>query len=166
MVDVTATRAGLDGALDFANELFNALEFARHSVIVTAPDASFSRERIDDKERPPKKDRRQRPHLRWHFVASLANSCLLRLYCLWIGSVIEMIEPVQMRYVDGKYIRKSEYVQSKFNQYHDYIWTTTRNLPAGRLCLVVYASYRNLYWSMSFQVLTLDRYLDFAIFIN
>jgi hypothetical protein len=66
-------------------------------------------------------------------------------------AVIEMTESVLMRYVDGKYIRESVYIQSKTRRYHDHTWTTTQNLPTGRLRLVVYAPYRNVSWSMSFQ---------------
>ena len=62
LVDVTALRSGLDNALEFANDLFNALESAGHRVMIAPPDAQFWRERIDTKEVPPKKDPRYDPY--------------------------------------------------------------------------------------------------------
>lgn len=67
-------------------------------------------------------------------------------------AVIEMSESVEMRYVNGKYIRESEYVPPRTSRrYVDHTWTTTWELPCGRLRLVVYAPYRNVSWSISFQ---------------
>jgi hypothetical protein len=55
MVDVTASRAGLDKALAFANELFNALESAGHRVLISSPAENFTRAHIDEHEQLPKK---------------------------------------------------------------------------------------------------------------
>jgi hypothetical protein len=41
LVDVSASRFALDKALDFANDLFNALESAGHRVVIAPPDAQF-----------------------------------------------------------------------------------------------------------------------------
>jgi len=38
LVDVTVSRSGLDKALAFANDLFNALESAGHRVVIAPPD--------------------------------------------------------------------------------------------------------------------------------
>ena len=54
LVDVTASRAGLDKALAFANDLFNALESAGHPVLISSPSENFSRPRIDALEQLPK----------------------------------------------------------------------------------------------------------------
>ncbi len=57
LVDVTASRAGLEKALSFANDLFNALESKGHRVIISAPSESFSRPRIEEHELPQKPQR-------------------------------------------------------------------------------------------------------------
>lgn len=151
LVDVTASRSGLDKALDFANELFNALESAGHRVVIAPPDAQFWRERIDEKEVPPKKDPRHDPYgydRRWspyRPTVTYVDSVAFGL------AIIEMTESVEMRYVNGKYIRESEYVPPKTKRYHDHTWTSTRDLPSGRLRLVVYAPCRSVSWSTSFQ---------------
>jgi hypothetical protein len=151
LVDVTASRSGLDKALEFANDLFNALESAGHRVVIAPPDAQFWRERIDEKEVPPKKDPRHDPYgydRRWspyRPTVAYVDSVTFGL------AIIEMTESVEMRYVNGKYIRESEYVPPKTKRYHDHTWTSTRDLPSGRLRLVVYAPYRSVSWSTSFQ---------------
>src|SRR5579872_1815930 len=55
LVDVTASRAGLDKALAFANNLFNALESAGHRVLISSPGENFTRAHIDEHEELPKK---------------------------------------------------------------------------------------------------------------
>jgi hypothetical protein len=152
LVDITVSRARLDNALGFANNLFNALESAGHRVVIAPPDAQLRRERVDEKEVPPKKDRRHDPygHDRlWSpyrptvaYVDSLAFGL----------AIVEMTESVVMRYVNGTYIRESDYVPPKASRrYVDHTWTTTRDLPSGRLRLLVYSPYRSVSWSMSFQ---------------
>ena len=62
LVDITVSRSGLDKALALANDLFNALESAGHRVVIAPPDAQFRRERVQEKEDPPKKDPRHDPY--------------------------------------------------------------------------------------------------------
>lgn len=63
-----------------------------------------------------------------------------------------MLEAVPVRYVNGKYVRESEYVPPKRPRLRlDSTWTTTEELPSGRLRLVVYSTYNDIDWSLSFQ---------------
>jgi hypothetical protein len=67
-------------------------------------------------------------------------------------AIVEMTESVAMRYVNGKYIWESDYVPPKASRRHvDHTWTTNRDLPSGRLRLLVYSPYRSVSWSTSFQ---------------
>ncbi len=50
LVDVTASRAALDKALAFANDLFNALESAGHRVLICSPAENFTRPSIEAHE--------------------------------------------------------------------------------------------------------------------
>ena len=64
-----------------------------------------------------------------------------------------------MRYVNGKYIRESEYRPAKTARgYADHTWTTTKNVASGRLRLVIYPPDRDISWSLSFQE-TIERTL-------
>jgi hypothetical protein len=151
LVDITASRSGLDKALDFANELFNALESAGHRVVIAPSDAQFHREHIDEKEVPPKKEPIYDPYgydRRW----SPFRPTVVYVDSIAFGlAVIEITESVEMRYVNGKYIRESEYVPPKNRRHVDHTWTTTRDLPSGRMRLVVYSPYRSVSWSARYQ---------------
>jgi hypothetical protein len=57
LVDITASRAGPDKALAFANDLFNALESAGHRVLISSSAESFTRAYIDEHEQLPKSKR-------------------------------------------------------------------------------------------------------------
>lgn len=151
LVDITASRSGLDKALEFANDLFNALESAGHRVVIAPPDAQFRRQRIDEKEVPPKKDPRHDPY-GYDRLWSPYRPTVAYVDSVAFGlAVIEMTESVLMRYVNGKYVREAEYVPPKTKRYHDHTWTSTQDLPSGRLRLVVYAPYHSVSWSSSYQ---------------
>jgi hypothetical protein len=152
LVDVTASRSGLDKALGFANDLFNALESAGHRVVIAPPDAQFGRERIYEKEILPKEERREDTY-GYDRLWSPYRPTVVYVDSLAFGlAIVEMTESVAMRYVNGKYIREADYVPPKSSRrYVDHTWTTTKDLPSGRLRLVVYAPYRSVSWSTSFQ---------------
>lgn len=152
LVDITVSRSGLDKALGFANDLFNALESAGHRVVIAPLDAQFRRERVQEKEEPPKKDPRHDPY-GYDRLWSPYRPTVAYVDSLAFGlAVVEMTESVAMRYVNGKYIRESDYVPPKASRRHvDHIWTTNRDLPSGRLRLLVYSPYRSVSWSTSFQ---------------
>jgi len=152
LVDVTASSAGLDKALGFANDLFNALESAGYRVLISSTAEDFTRPRIDEHEQLPKVQRNEHSydynHLWWPqrptvvYVGSVAFGL----------AVIEMSELVELRYVNGKYIRESDYKPPKTSaRFVDHSWTARRDIPCGRLRLFVYAPYRGVSWSISFQ---------------
>ncbi len=149
LVDVTASAAGHDKALAFANDLFNAFESAGHRVCFAPSNEPFSRHHIDEHEEiPESKEHHYDNHL-W------APS---RPTVVYVGTVpfglaiIEMTEAVLMRYANGKYIHESDYKPHKMSRaYADHTWTTTQHIPCSRLRLVVYSPYRDVSWSVSFQ---------------
>lgn len=152
MVDITASRAGLDKALAFANDLFNALESAGHRVLLSSPAENFARAHIDVHEQLPKK-----PNNAHQYYENRLWSPQ-RPTAVYVGSVafglavIEMSERVELRYVNGRYVRESDYKPPKASaRYVEHSWTTTKDIPCGRLRLVVYAPYPGVSWSMLFQ---------------
>jgi hypothetical protein len=100
LVDVTASRAGLDKALAFANDLFNALESASHRVLISSPAENFTRARIDEHEQLPKSQRSEQSYYYNHLWSPQ------RPTVVYVGSVafglavIEMSESVVLRYLN------------------------------------------------------------------
>ena len=152
LVDVTASSSALDKALGFANDLFNALESAGYRVLISSPAENFTRPRIDDHEQLPKVPRKEHSY-DYNRLWSPQRPTVVYVGSVAFGlAVIEMSESVALRYVNGKYIRESDYKPPKTSaRYVDHSWTTTKDIPCGRLRLVIYAPYRGVSWSISFQ---------------
>jgi len=143
LVDIHASKTGLDKALLFANDLFNALESAGHRV--TFPSNGAHRGEIDRYEQP----RKQQPG--YPTLWSPWNSTAVYIGTLPVAlSVVEMSESVRMRYVNGKYIRDSDHVPPR-RQYVDHTWTTTRDIPCGRLRLIAHSPHWRVNWSLMWQ---------------
>jgi hypothetical protein len=151
LVDVTASLAGLDKALCFANDLFNALESAGHRVCLASPGERFCRAHIDEHEEP-KPQRQEYPEYGRRLWAP-DRSTVVYVDMIPFGlAVIEMTESIEMRYVNGNYIRESDYKQPKTSRgYADHTWTTTKDFSCGRLRIVIYSLRHDVSWSMSFQ---------------
>lgn len=146
LVDVTASRACLDKALDFANDLFNAFESVGHRVVIAPPDEHLRRATPDERE---VRNRERGPY---HNSGPWSPN---RPTVVYVGSVavglaiVEMSEEVLLRYVRGKYIRDANYVPTPRSR--DYTWTTTNALPSGRLRLVAYCPSWRVTWSSDWQ---------------
>lgn len=149
LVDVTASSSGLHKALAFANDLFNALESADHRVLLALESEQLRRAEVDKDEHP----RKQRPHY-YSPVWSPSRPTVVYIGTVAIGlAIVEMSEEVVMRYVgNGQYIRDADYVPPKASRrYVDHTWTTTRDIPSGRLRLIAYSPYWRVAWSENWQ---------------
>lgn len=151
LVDVSASKAGLDKALAFANDLFNALESAGHRVVFAPAGEQLRRGEIDEHERPTK-----RQDYYYSRLWSPQRPTVVYIGTVAIGlAVVEMSEAVLMRYVNGKYIRDADYVPPKTShRYIDHSWTTTMEQPCGRLRLIAYSPYWRVTWSTQWQEAT------------
>jgi len=152
LADVTASAAGLDRALSFANDLFNALESAGHRVCLASSNEHFHRPHIDEHEEQPKPRRQEYPYNYSHLWTP-HRSTVAYVDAVPVGlAVLEMTESVVMRYANGQYIRESDYKQPKTPRGNvDHTWTTTKDLACGRLRLVIYSLHFDVSWSMSYQ---------------
>jgi hypothetical protein len=113
LVDVTASSAALDKALGFANYLFNALESAGYRVLISSRAEGFTRPHIDDHEQLPKIPRNERSY-DYNRLWSPQRPTVVYVGSVAFGlAVIEMSESVVLQYVNGKYIRESDYKPPK-----------------------------------------------------
>ncbi|NYZ17993.1 hypothetical protein HL658_36105 [Azospirillum sp. RWY-5-1] len=63
-----------------------------------------------------------------------------------------MSEAVLMRYVRGAYIREADYIPPKRSRHQvEHSWTSTQELPSGRLRLIAYSPYGRVRWSTDWQ---------------
>lgn len=96
LVDVTASKACIERALEFANELFNAFESAGHRVVIARNDEHVSRPTIDEREV------RDKPRDRYYYSGlwSPYRPTVVYVGGLAIGlAIVETSETVLLRYV-------------------------------------------------------------------
>lgn len=148
LVDITTSKGGLVKALGLANDLFNQLSAAGYRVALAPSAGHFRREEIDEREIFPKKGRANWRRSHW----TPHSPTVVYVGTVAIGlSVVEMSENVAMRYANGKYVRESEYVAPRGRLQADHSWTTTRDLPSGRMRIVAYSPYHEATWSNIWQ---------------
>jgi hypothetical protein len=149
LVDLIVTKPSLDKALSFANQLFLSFEDRGYPVVLEPRGENFYRAAVDEHE-VPRKTRDDRYHNR---LWSPCRCTVVYVGTVAIGlTVIEMAEEVEVRYVDGKYIREQDYIPPKRSRYaHEFTWTTQKDYPTGRLCLQAYAPYRRAHWVKRWQ---------------
>ena len=148
LVDVTVSAEQLLRALALANELFNALDAAGYPVTLGYHGQGLFRSPIDENEVPSKT-----PHDRYPSLWTPSQPTLVHVGEVSIGlSLVELSESVLMRYVNGRYIRETDYrPPQSTRQFVDRSWTATRDLRTGRFRLIAYAPQPNVSWSKHWQ---------------
>src|SRR5260221_3053309 len=142
LVDLAVTKTGLDKALSFGNRLFNALEENGYRVLMAPNSEPFRRAEVDEHETPRKNRGYSNLWSPWRCTVVYIGTVAIGL------TIIEMSEEVEVRYVDGKYVRLSEYVPPKRSRYAvDHSWTSKRDFPTGRLCLQACSPYQRASWT-------------------
>jgi hypothetical protein len=152
--DVIASAAMIERTLDVASKLFNELEAAGARVVIAPGDQRWSGMVIDEREVP--KDDRQRHHYYQSSLWSPLRPTIAFFQDTAISiAVLEMTEPVLLRYVGHDkghegYIRETEYQTNPRKFRYDHGWTTTKDLPCGRLRIVAFSA-GGVKWSKSWQ---------------
>lgn len=142
LVDLSVTKEALEKALSFANELFLALEARGHRVVIAPTSELFRRAEVDERESP-------QGNSPYNNLWSPMRCTVVYVGTVAIGlSVIEMCEKAEARYVNGEYVRLTEFPSKRRDRYaFDRDWTTTHEFPTGRLCLQAYCPYPTAEWS-------------------
>ena len=121
--------------------LFLSLEDKGYRVVLAPNGEQFYRAEVDEHEVPPKNPK-------YNNLWSPGRCTVVYIGTVAIGlTIIEMSEEVEVRYVNGKYIREQDYVPARRGRYaFDHSWTTKKDFPTGRLCLQAYSPYPRTKW--------------------
>ena len=139
LVDICVTAACLDKALGFANALFLAFEARRHHVMLEPRDEQFQREPFDEREKPDGNH--------YNNLWSPARPTVVYIGTVAFGlTLFEISENVPARYVNGEYVRESDYVAPKRKHAVDRTWTAMHDFPTNRLCLQAFSPYSGTKW--------------------
>ena len=107
------------------------------------PDSNLRRATIDEREGPAK------PRQYWEHrtLWSPWRPTVVYVGTVAIGlAIIEMSEVATLHYLNGKYVRESEYVPPRGRYSVGRDWTTTRAIPSGRMRIVAYSPYGGADW--------------------
>ncbi len=155
LIDLAVTKHTLDKSLSFANNLFVTLEESGHRVVIAPPNERFTREKVDERESPGKG---------YHFNSlwSPMRETVAYIGTVAIGlTIFELSEEVEVRYVNGEYVREKDYVAPKRSKH--FSWTTTKFFPTGRLCLQAYSPYPVASWKKVWKEATIAKGLSSQI---
>lgn len=141
LVDLVVTERLLSKAISFANRLYAACESRGYAVALAPASERLQRTALDVRQAVSKNGRSDNlwsPH----------RCTVVYVGKLAIGlTIFEPAEEVVMRYAgDGKYVRVS--TESKQKRSADPLsWSTTRDVPTGRLAVQAYCPYTHADWS-------------------
>lgn len=111
LVDLVVTQTGLDKAIAFANALFLALEARDHRVVIAPNAEQFHRADVDERKSPGKGHHH-------HDLWSPMRCTVVYIGTVAIGlTVVEMSEKAEARYVNGEYVRLTDYVPKRRGRY-------------------------------------------------
>jgi hypothetical protein len=144
--DVFVTEAQLERGLGFLDELFKALESRGHRVDFAPFARQFQRPDLEVREKA------KGQHVFWHgwypdrptvtYVEAVAFGLTL----------FELAEEVEVRYLDGKYVRVSDLPQRPPRRgYPVSSWTSTRDMATGRLALRASSPYWRAPWERQWR---------------
>lgn len=157
LVDLVITKTSLDKALTFANDLFTVFEEYGYRVVLSPNGENFHRAEVSEREVPVKNNEYNNLWRPWRCTVAYIGTVAIGL------TIIEMSEEVEVRYVNGKYIREQDYVPPKRGRHaFEHTWTTKKSFPTGRLCLQAYSPYPRAKWVNCWQE-TKDRNLSSQI---
>jgi hypothetical protein len=99
----------LERGLQLTNEIFNALESAGYPVTLAPPGQRWSRGAVDPRAVQTARQNNYYPSL-W----SPSRPTIVHVNEEVVGlSLVELSESAVLRYVNGKYVRDSDYIASK-----------------------------------------------------
>ena len=146
LVDVVSSEATLDGALDFANRLFQTLEAKGHRVVFAPVNAGVRRAEFDVREAAPKTHYYPRT---W----SPDRATVVYVGAVPIGlTLFEVTQSVEVVYVKGDYIPVRSLTAEQLRRYKPpYNWRTHKDHASGRLCLQAYSPDWRATWTKQWR---------------
>ena len=89
-----------------------------------------------------------RPHRHYSDLWSPYRSTVVYIQNVVIGlTVFEISEVVEVGYLDGKYIPIASYLKNPLIKHKSaFSWTSSQNMPSGRLCIQAYSTYPRTKW--------------------
>lgn len=144
--DIVVTKKTASRAIDVANEFFLLLEEHNHQVMLSPLKQRLFRHEVDEREQT-------RGGNHYSNLWSPSRPTVVFIGTVAIGlTIYEMTEYVEVRSIDGKHVKISDLTpQQLIKAARSYSWTTTQDMPSGRLCVQAYSPYSGTNWSRQWK---------------
>jgi len=140
-IDLIVSQDTLERGLNIASQLYLLLEDAGNRVRIAPNDQHIYRAEVDEREDV-------KSHRHYWGVWQPARSTVVYIQDVLIGlTVFEISEVVEVGYSDGKYIPIATYLKNPLLKHKSaFSWTSSHNMPSGRLCIQAYSTYSGSKW--------------------
>jgi len=140
-IDLIVSQDTLERGFNIASQLYLLLEDAGNRVRIAPNDQHISRAEVDEREDI-------KSHRHYWGVWQPARSTVVYIQDVLIGlTVFEISEVVEVGYLDGKYIPIATYLKNPLLKHKStFSWTSSQNMPSGRLCIQAYSTYPGTKW--------------------
>lgn len=146
LVDVMASEAKLDDAIDATQALFEGLTRRGFHVCFAPVGEHMSRAELELLEKPASRNYQ-------HTIWAPERPTVVYLDGTAIGlTLFEMTEEVEVVYVNGKYLPVQDLSEQQLRRYTGTLhWRSKEEHASGRLCLQAYCPSRRVKWSKRWQ---------------
>lgn len=140
-IDLVVSQATLERGLSITSQFYLLLEDIGNRVRIAPYDQHIYRAEVDERENT-------KPN---HYYSDLWHPyrpTVVYIQDVVIGlTIFEISEEVEVGYLNGEYIPMALYLQNpKIKSKSIYTFTTTQNIPSGRLCIQAYSTYPGTNW--------------------
>ncbi len=144
--DIITSKKTARRSIDVANELYLDLEAHGHQVKFSPQGRCLWRRTVDEREKVRGGNHNS-------YLWSPSRPTVVFIGSVAIGlTVYEMTEYVEVRHIDGEYIKVTDLTPQQLKKAaRSYSWTSTRDMPSGRLCIQAYSPYPGTQWVKKWQ---------------
>ena len=144
--DIITSKEMAHRTIDVANELYLGLETHGHQVKFSPHVQTLWRRTVDEREKVRGGNHNSD-------LWSPSRPTLVFIGNVAIGlTVYEMTEYVEVRHIDGEYIKITDLTPQQLKKAaRPYSWTSTQDMPSGRLCIQASSPYQGTQWSQQWQ---------------
>ncbi len=140
-IDLIVSQKTFERAISLANQLYLHLEDAGHHVRIAQRDQRVHRAEVEERENT-------KTHRHFSGLWQPDRPTIVYIEDVIIGlTIFEISEVAEVGYLNGKYIPIATYLKDPLIKHTStFSWTTSQQMPSGRLCIQAYSTYPGTKW--------------------
>lgn len=140
-IDLIVSQKTFEKAISLANQLYLQLEDAGHRVRIAQRDQRVHRAEVEERENT-------KTHRHFSELWQPDRPTIVYIEDVIIGlTIFEISEVAEVGYLNGKYVPIATYLKDPLIKHTStFSWTTSQQIPSGRLCIQAYSTYPGTKW--------------------